>query len=172
MIRKWAEEYLNQSSTLSPEDGKFWYRRFTTSLSIGNGAALIALASYAASSDFNQTVSVIRIPFSLFSAGLVLSGITPMFLGLKNTIDKASPKTGKFTGKENPENAQYQRPILDALSHASITNIHIALLLISSILFTLGLIFLNMNLYSTIANETNIPDNSTMHFDMYGNSDP
>jgi len=147
-MRNWAIKYLNQPHSLSDDDRKFWYRRFTTSLSIGHGAALIALASYAASSNFDQTLQVIKWPFNFFSIGLFAAGITPLFIGLRNSLQKSTPRTENFTGEENPEDAQYESPLFDAAVHYCAVNLYLLLVFVSAIFFLIGLILLNINIHT------------------------
>lgn len=67
---------------IQAEERGFWFRRFYTSLAIGNGAAMAAVANHLFNPDTAQaTVRAGLTPFVCFASGVVLAGTIPMFLG-------------------------------------------------------------------------------------------
>ncbi|MEE2525334.1 hypothetical protein V0U79_03075 [Hyphobacterium sp. HN65] len=154
MLQKWTLKYLSDSTpdaTLT-EDGQFWFRRFFTSLSIGNAAAILALGAYLNSSqDQALAASQIKLPFVVFSLGLALAAFTPLTLWIRFEAKKAPERlsfaksTDDGSGEDKlPESVGYDHPIFWAISHFILVNAHYLIALISSACFVCGLAILNL----------------------------
>lgn len=141
-MKNWSEKYLEKGNTFQDEtESSFWFKRFTTSLTIGNGAGALALGSYASDVD-SGLQKLLSVPFGLFSVGIILSGLTPLFLGLRYSI-ATPPKRFKeeLTEGSKPEEGNYKHPIFWATYHFTITRLHYLSALISAIVFSFGLYF-------------------------------
>ena len=136
----WAKSYLEQGNAFqNEEESSFWFRRYATSLSIGNGAGALAVAGYAGSAapDFEAALAT---PFAIFAVGIILSGLLPLLLSVRHSLQVAPKRFEKIVDeKTKPEEGEHKHPIFWATIHWASTRCHYILALLASAIFAAGL---------------------------------
>ncbi|MBI1263747.1 MAG: hypothetical protein GC187_03320 [Alphaproteobacteria bacterium] len=138
-MKEWSQNYLSKGNLpQDDEESSFWFRRFTTSLAIGNGAAALAIGSYASSAG-DGFDSALSFSFGVFSLGILLSGLLPLALSIRHSM-KVPRKRFKIrlSEEERPEGV-YRHPIFWALFYWIFMKAHFALAIVAAALFSWGL---------------------------------
>lgn len=139
-LRKTAIRYLDDDDPLPviDESASFWFRRFSTSLSIGNGAGLLATSGLLQTN--HEYVGLLAQPFAWFALGTIAAGILPIFLGAKTWLKKPKPKLKQSpTTDKIPERYEHKLPIIMYLIHNTATKFYILITIASSTLFIIGI---------------------------------
>jgi len=139
-MKEWSKSYLSNGNLIqNDEESSFWFRRFTTSLAIGNGAAALAIGSYASSAGggFNSALSF---PFGVFALGILLSGLLPLALSVRHSLKVPRKRYKKGPSEETkPDEGRYYHPIFWAIYYWTAMKLHFALAIFAAAFFSYGL---------------------------------
>lgn len=139
-VRKIAIRYLDNDDPLPvvDESASFWFRRFATSLSIGNGAGLLATSGLLQTNQ--DYIGLLSQPFGWFALGTITAGVLPLFLGVRTWLKKPRPGLKQSPTKDNvPELYDHKMPIALYIAHNAATKFYILATAISATLFIIGL---------------------------------
>lgn len=113
----WAIELLSQDSDKpDTEHVEYWFRRFFTSLVIGNAAGAFALGAFiTGSEDRASAAKLVLGEFTWYLIGAAAAGIVPFAMWLRLVIKKKRPRIEQKDPESRPVAIGYEHPVFWAL---------------------------------------------------------